>query len=97
MYGGARCRSRPADEADARAAGGQVPFGSVNAAARRGPGPRGFEDLGLHRIRTTCDPRNLGPAAERARHDTGRAPSSYRGWRDSDVFRILEDEWRKRW
>ncbi|MFI8434486.1 GNAT family N-acetyltransferase [Streptomyces sp. NPDC079020] len=61
---------------------------------------RGFEDLGLHRIHATCDPRNLGSARVlrklgmtwegRLRHTTLIRD----GWRDSELFSILEDEWR---
>ncbi|MFD8197537.1 GNAT family N-acetyltransferase [Streptomyces wuyuanensis] len=63
---------------------------------------RGFEDLELHRIHTTCDPRNLGSARVlgklgmtwEGRH---RHTALIRdGWRDSDVFSILEDEWREK-
>ncbi|MER6145535.1 GNAT family protein [Streptomyces sparsogenes] len=61
---------------------------------------RGFEDIGLHRIYATCDPRNLASArilgklgmTWEGRH---RHTALIRdGWRDSDVFSILEDEWR---
>ncbi|WP_217213748.1 GNAT family N-acetyltransferase [Streptomyces sp. AC550_RSS872] len=61
---------------------------------------RGFEDLGLHRVYATCDPRNLGSArilsklgmTWEGRH---RHTALIRdGWRDSEVFSILEDEWR---
>ncbi|MDH6108948.1 ribosomal-protein-alanine N-acetyltransferase [Kitasatospora sp. MAP12-15] len=60
---------------------------------------RGFEDLGLHRIHATCDPRNL--ASSRL---LGRLGMTYEGrhrhtallrdgWRDSEVFGILDTEW----
>ncbi|MGW6799178.1 GNAT family N-acetyltransferase [Streptomyces sp. NPDC055039] len=61
---------------------------------------RGFEDLELHRLYATCDPRNLGSARVlgklgmtwEGRH---RHTALIRdGWRDSDMFGILEDEWR---
>ncbi|MFF8955243.1 GNAT family N-acetyltransferase [Streptomyces sp. NPDC014894] len=60
---------------------------------------RGFEDLELHRVYATCDPRNLGSARVlgklgmtwEGRH---RHTALIRdGWRDSDMFSILEDEW----
>lgn len=55
---------------------------------------------GLQRIYATCDPRNLASArilgklgmTWEGRH---RHTALIRdGWRDSDVFSILEDEWR---
>ncbi|MFE0876975.1 GNAT family N-acetyltransferase [Streptomyces smyrnaeus] len=63
---------------------------------------RGFEDLELHRIYATCDPRNLGSAqvlgklgmSWEGRH---RHTALIRdGWRDSDMFSILEEEWREK-
>ncbi|MDH6133382.1 ribosomal-protein-alanine N-acetyltransferase [Kitasatospora sp. MAA4] len=61
---------------------------------------RGFGELGLHRIHATCDPRNAGSARVlgklgmtwegRHRHDMLLRD----GWRDSEVFSILDDEWR---
>jgi RimJ/RimL family protein N-acetyltransferase len=61
---------------------------------------RGFEELGLHRIYATCDPRNLGSARVLAK--LGMAFEGHHrhtalirdGWRDSLVFSILEEEWR---
>lgn len=59
----------------------------------------GFEDLGLHRIYGTCDPRNAGSVKIlRALGMTyeGRLRHTLRlrdGWRDSDVFGILDNEW----
>ena len=60
----------------------------------------GFEELDLHRIQATCDPRNLGSAGVlrklgmtyegRLRHTMLIRD----GWRDSEMFSILEDEWR---
>ncbi|MEU2834488.1 GNAT family protein [Streptomyces lavendulae] len=61
---------------------------------------RGFEDLGLHRIHATCDPRNLGSARVlgklgMTREGRHRHTALIRdGWRDSDMFSALEDEWR---
>ncbi|MEV0309997.1 GNAT family N-acetyltransferase [Nonomuraea fuscirosea] len=61
---------------------------------------RGFEENGLHRIYATCDPRNAGSARVlrklgmtwEGRH---RHTALIRdGWRDSELFSILEDEWR---
>jgi RimJ/RimL family protein N-acetyltransferase len=60
----------------------------------------GFEDLRLHRICATCDPRNLGSAGVIRRLGMayeGRLRHTLLirdGWRDSDVYSILEDEWR---
>ena len=61
---------------------------------------RGFEDLELHRIYATCDPRNLGSARVlgkvgmtwegRLRHTALIRD----GWRDSEMFSVLEVEWR---
>ncbi|WP_234376893.1 GNAT family N-acetyltransferase [Streptomyces sp. TP-A0356] len=61
---------------------------------------RGFGELGLHRICATCDPRNL--ASVRV---LGKLGMTYEGrhqhtalirdgWRDSEMFSILEGEWR---
>lgn len=61
---------------------------------------RGFKDLELHRIYATCDPRNLGSARVlgklgMTREGRHRHTALIRdGWRDSDMFSILEDEWR---
>lgn len=59
----------------------------------------GFSEHGLHRIYATCDPRNLGSAAVlkklgmtyegRLRHTQYIRD----GWRDSELFSLLEDEW----
>ncbi|GAA2207612.1 GNAT family protein [Nonomuraea monospora] len=61
-----------------------------------------FEERGLHRVHATCDPRNAGSARVleklgltwegRLRHTALIRD----GWRDSEVFGILEDEWRAR-
>jgi RimJ/RimL family protein N-acetyltransferase len=62
----------------------------------------GFTELGLHRIYGTCDPRNQGSA-----HVLRKIGMTYEGrlrhtmlirdgWRDSEMFSILEDEWRAR-
>lgn len=59
----------------------------------------GFGGLGLHRIFATCDPRNVGSARV-----LGKLGMTYEGrhrhtmlvrdgWRDSDVFSVLEEEW----
>jgi ribosomal-protein-alanine N-acetyltransferase len=60
-----------------------------------------FEELGLHRVFATCDPRNLP-----SRRVLQRLAMTYEGrlretilirdgWRDSDVFSILEHEYRR--
>ncbi|MCX5150521.1 GNAT family N-acetyltransferase [Streptomyces sp. NBC_00320] len=60
----------------------------------------GFGEWGLHRIYATCDPRNL--ASSRL---LGKLGMTYEGrhrhtalirdgWRDSEMFSILEAEWR---
>ncbi|MCK2218777.1 GNAT family N-acetyltransferase [Actinomadura sp. ATCC 31491] len=59
-----------------------------------------FAELGLHRVYATCDPRNAGSARVlaklgmtcegRLRHTTLIRD----GWRDSELFSILEHEWR---
>ncbi|GAA4616299.1 GNAT family protein [Actinoallomurus liliacearum] len=60
----------------------------------------GFERLGLHRIFATCDPRNVASARVLAKLGMtweGRHRHTVLirdGWRDSEVFGILEDEWR---
>lgn len=59
----------------------------------------GFGHLGLHRISGTCDPRNVGSARvlrkvgmiHEGRHR--HAMLIRDGWRDSDVYAILEHEW----
>ncbi|MGN9760127.1 GNAT family N-acetyltransferase [Streptomyces sp. SD31] len=72
----------------------------VGTAIGKGLLERGFGDLGLHRVYATCDPRNLGSARilsklgmtwEGRHRDTALIRD---GWRDSEVFSILEDEWR---
>jgi [ribosomal protein S5]-alanine N-acetyltransferase len=60
----------------------------------------GFEELGLHRIVGTCDPRNLASAA--VLRKVGLTYEGHLrhtqlirdGWRDSLTFSILEDEWK---
>jgi RimJ/RimL family protein N-acetyltransferase len=61
---------------------------------------QGFEALGLHRIHATCDPRNvasarvlrkLGMTWEGRQRHTALIRD---GWRDSEMFSILKDEWR---
>jgi ribosomal-protein-alanine N-acetyltransferase len=60
----------------------------------------GFEYLSLHRVYATCDPRNLGSAGVIRRLGMayeGRLRHTLLirdGWRDSDIYSILEDEWR---
>lgn len=60
----------------------------------------GFEYLSLHRVYATCDPRNLGSAGVIRRLGMAyegrlRHTSLIRdGWRDSDIYSLLEDEWR---
>ena len=60
----------------------------------------GFGEVGLHRIFATCDPRNVGSVRV-----LGKLGMTYEGrqrhtmlvkagWRDSEVFSVLEDEWR---
>jgi RimJ/RimL family protein N-acetyltransferase len=62
----------------------------------------GFAEPGFHRIRGTCDPRNLGSAGVLRKLDMpyeGRLRHSMLirdGWRDSERFSILEEEWRSR-
>lgn len=60
----------------------------------------GFAALALHRIVATCDPRNL--ASARVLQKLGMTHEGHHretmrlrdGWRDSDLYSILEDEWR---
>ncbi|GAA0353528.1 GNAT family N-acetyltransferase [Actinoallomurus spadix] len=60
----------------------------------------GFERLALHRIFATCDPRNLASARVLSRLGMTREGRHRHtalirdGWRDSEMFAILEDEWR---
>ncbi|MEE1736224.1 GNAT family protein [Streptomyces sp. BE147] len=63
---------------------------------------RGFGLIGLHRIYATCDPRNVASArvlgklgmTHEGRH---RHTALIRdGWRDSEVFSILDQEWAHR-
>lgn len=59
----------------------------------------GFGRLGLHRVSATCDPRNVGSA--RVLRKVGMIHEGRHrhtllirdGWRDSDVYSILEHEW----
>jgi len=60
----------------------------------------GFVEQRLHRIYATCDPRNTGSARVLTKigmtHE-GRMRETVLirdGWRDSDLYAILEDEWR---
>ena len=59
----------------------------------------GFTELHLHRIQATCDPRNVASARvlqkSGLRHE-GRLRDHMLlrdGWRDSDLYSILEQEW----
>jgi ribosomal-protein-alanine N-acetyltransferase len=58
-----------------------------------------FGDLGMHRVFATCDPRNVASAAVLRklgmRHE-GRLRHTLElrdGWRDSEMFSILDTEW----
>lgn len=71
--------------------------------ARRSGGEllrHGFERLGLHRIFATCDPRNVASARVLSKlgmtwEGRHRHTALIRdGWRDSEMFGVLEDEWR---
>jgi RimJ/RimL family protein N-acetyltransferase len=63
----------------------------------------GFARLDLHRVYATCDPRNVGSSRVLRKlgmtHEgTLRQTMLIRdGWRDSDVFSILTQEWTGRW
>ncbi|RCG15656.1 N-acetyltransferase [Streptomyces diacarni] len=63
---------------------------------------RGFGHLQLHRICATCDPRNLGSARVLGKlHMTWEGRHRHTalirdGWRDSDVYGILQEDWRER-
>lgn len=61
----------------------------------------GFGEHGLHRICATCDPRNVASGRVLAKigmtHE-GRLRETMLirdGWRDSDLYAILEHEWRR--
>lgn len=60
----------------------------------------GFDQFGLHRIYATCDPRNIGSGrvlqkAGLTHEGRLRHTALIRdGWRDSDVYGVLEHEWR---
>jgi [ribosomal protein S5]-alanine N-acetyltransferase len=59
-----------------------------------------FDNRGCHRVFATCDPRNLASVAvlrNVGMHYEGRLRETMLlrdGWRDSDMFSILESEWR---
>ncbi len=59
----------------------------------------GFGRFGLHRVFATCDPRNVGSGrvlqkVGMTREGRLRHTALIRdGWRDSDVYSILEHEW----
>jgi RimJ/RimL family protein N-acetyltransferase len=87
---------------------GELSYAVHHAYWRHGIGSRigvllrdvGFEMLTLHRIEATCDPRNAASARilrslGMTLEGTLRANILVRdGWRDSDVFGILDTEWR---
>ncbi len=58
-----------------------------------------FDELGMHRVEATCDPRNAGSARVLRRlgmtHEGRRRHTMLLrdGWRDSELFGMLEDEW----
>ncbi|WP_306212115.1 GNAT family N-acetyltransferase [Actinoplanes sp. RD1] len=58
----------------------------------------GFDEYARHRVYATCDPRNLASAAVLRRigmRYEGRMRGTMRlstGWRDSDLYAILEDD-----
>lgn len=61
-----------------------------------------FSELDLHRVEGTCDPRNVASAAVLRKVGMtyeGRARENVKirdGWRDSELFGILENEWHHR-
>ncbi|MED1569735.1 GNAT family protein [Bacillus paramycoides] len=61
----------------------------------------GFEELNLHRISATCDPRNIGSKKVLEKNEMtkeGRIRESLLlkdGWRDSLLYSILEQEWKE--
>ncbi|MGD6992015.1 GNAT family N-acetyltransferase [Sutcliffiella horikoshii] len=61
----------------------------------------GFEELKLHRIYATCDPRNIGSSKVLEKvgmTKEGRIREDLLikdGWRDSLLYSILEHEWKK--
>ena len=61
-----------------------------------------FEEMGLHRVQATCHPDNLSSARVLRKlgmtHE-GRLRQNLRlddGWRDSELFGILDHEWQPR-
>jgi len=60
----------------------------------------GFKDFNLHRIYATCDPRNSGSVRllkKVGMSQEGRLRHTMLirdGWRDSDVYAVLEHEWK---
>lgn len=86
---------------------GEISYGVHPAFWRTGVGTgigrlllaEGFGRLDLHRIYGTCDPRNVGSARVLAKLGMtyeGRMRHTILlrdGWRDSDLFSILEHEW----
>lgn len=61
----------------------------------------GFEELNLHRIFATCDPRNIGSKKVLEKNEMtkeGRIRECILlkdGWRDSLLYSILEQEWKE--
>jgi RimJ/RimL family protein N-acetyltransferase len=93
---------------NARHRHGEIAYGLHPAEWGRGHGTAigrellrvGFEQVGLHRISGTCDPRNLGSARileKLGMTYEGRMRQTLLirdGWRDSQLYSILEHEWR---
>jgi RimJ/RimL family protein N-acetyltransferase len=89
---------------------GEIAYGLHPAVWGRGHGTAlarvllaiGFAELGFHRITATCDPRNVGSArvlAKAGMTHEGRMRETLllrSGWRDSEMFGILESEWAAR-
>jgi RimJ/RimL family protein N-acetyltransferase len=87
---------------------GEIGYGIHPRLGGRGTGTRAarlllrtaFEEHRLHRVYATCDPRNLASSRVLVkigmRHE-GRLRETVLirdGWRDSDLYAILEQEWR---
>ncbi|MFD0523568.1 GNAT family N-acetyltransferase [Paractinoplanes durhamensis] len=103
-------RHRHRRPAPARGASGEIGYGihpdrwgrGAATAAARELLRQAFEEHYLHRVYGTCDPRNsasarvllkIGMAYEGRMRETVRIRD---GWRDSDLYAILEQEWRAR-
>jgi [ribosomal protein S5]-alanine N-acetyltransferase len=90
---------------------GEIAYALIQRFWRRGFGTElgrmllriGFEYFALHRIYATCDPRNLGSSGVMKKNGMlyeGRRREDVLlrdGWRDSDLYAILESEWRSGW